>query len=92
MTKALSDHEVLAAAQRGDAGMVEELLARHEKTIYRFGLRMCGSEEDAREVLQETLLAAFKNLPEFRGGRRALHLALPDRPQLLPQVATAPRR
>jgi DNA-directed RNA polymerase specialized sigma24 family protein len=28
---------------------------------------MCGNEEDAREVLQETLLAAFRNLPGFRG-------------------------
>ncbi|WP_244237771.1 RNA polymerase sigma factor [Corallococcus llansteffanensis] len=35
--------------------------------MYRFGLRMCGSEEDAREVLQETLLAAFRNLHAFQG-------------------------
>jgi RNA polymerase sigma-70 factor (ECF subfamily) len=33
----------------------------------RFGLRMCGNEDDAREVLQETLLAAFRNLASFRG-------------------------
>jgi RNA polymerase sigma-70 factor (ECF subfamily) len=28
---------------------------------------MCGDEESAREVLQETMLAAFRNLPGFRG-------------------------
>lgn len=64
---ARTDLELIAAARRGEAEAVEELLARHEKQIFRFGLRMCGSEEDARDVLQETLVAAFKNLPEFRG-------------------------
>jgi RNA polymerase sigma-70 factor, ECF subfamily len=28
---------------------------------------MCGDEESAREVLQETMIAAFRNLPGFRG-------------------------
>lgn len=46
---------------------MEKLLARHEPQVYRFGLRMCGNEDDAREVLQETLLATFKNLASFRG-------------------------
>jgi RNA polymerase sigma-70 factor (ECF subfamily) len=62
-----SDEELLQAARRGDRRAIDGLLARHENQIYRFGLRMCGDEEDAREVLQETLLAAFRNLPGFRG-------------------------
>jgi RNA polymerase sigma-70 factor (ECF subfamily) len=57
----------LDAVRKGDRGALEELLARYEASIYRFGLRMCGNEEAAREVLQETLLAAFRNLPGFRG-------------------------
>jgi RNA polymerase sigma-70 factor (ECF subfamily) len=61
------DSELLDAVRKGDRGAVEELLARYEANIYRFGLRMCGNEEAAREVLQETLLAAFRNLPGFRG-------------------------
>jgi RNA polymerase sigma-70 factor (ECF subfamily) len=28
---------------------------------------MCGNEDDARDVLQETLLAAFRNIEGFRG-------------------------
>jgi RNA polymerase sigma-70 factor (ECF subfamily) len=64
---ARSDTELVAAARRGDRAAIEELLARHEPNIYRFGLRMCGDEESAREVLQETLLAAFRHLPGFRG-------------------------
>jgi len=62
-----SESELLAAARAGDAGAIEEILERHEHQVFRFGLRMCGSEDDAREVLQETLLAAFRKLPEFRG-------------------------
>lgn len=59
--------ELIAAAQAGDREAIDALLTRYEQRIYRFGLRMCGDEESAREVLQETMLAAFKNLPGFRG-------------------------
>ena len=62
-----SDSELLEDVRKGDRAAVEELLGRYESSIYRFGLRMCGNEEAAREVLQETLLAAFRNLPTFRG-------------------------
>ena len=61
------DAALIAAARAGDRRAVDALLARHEERIYRFGLRMCGDEESAREVLQETMLAAFRNLPGFRG-------------------------
>jgi RNA polymerase sigma-70 factor (ECF subfamily) len=62
-----SDPELLDAIRGGERAALEELLERYEPTIYRFGLRMCGSEDAARDVLQETLLAAFRNLPSFRG-------------------------
>jgi len=62
-----SDADLIEAARTGDRAAIDELLARHEQQIYRFGLRMCGDEESAREVLQETMLAAFRHLPGFRG-------------------------
>jgi len=62
-----TDEELLQAARAGDDAALEALLARHERQIFRFGLRMCGNEEDARDVLQETLLAAFKGVRQFRG-------------------------
>ncbi len=58
---------VLEAAQRGDRRAMGTWLARHEDAIYRFALRMCRDEEAAKEVLQESLLAAAKNLGSFRG-------------------------
>ena len=58
---------LLKAARAGDPQAIDRLLTRHERQVYRFGLRMCGDEEAARDVLQETLLAAFRGLPGFRG-------------------------
>jgi RNA polymerase sigma-70 factor (ECF subfamily) len=63
----LTDEELLAKARGGDSTATDQLLSRHELRIYRYGLRMCGNEADARDVLQETLLAAFKGLSAFRG-------------------------
>jgi RNA polymerase sigma-70 factor, ECF subfamily len=61
------DAALLGRAREGDRHAIDELLARYEPSIYRFGLRMCGDEDAAREVLQDTLLAAFRYLPGFRG-------------------------
>lgn len=46
---------------------MEHLLALYERRVYRYALRMCGNEPDARDVAQETLLTAFRNLAGFRG-------------------------
>lgn len=62
-----TDEELLARARGGDMNATDQLLSRHELRIYRYGLRMCGNEADARDVLQETLLAAFRGLTGFRG-------------------------
>jgi len=65
-----TDDALLADARAGKREAVEALLARHEPMVYRFALRICGSEDAAREVLQETLIAAFKHLRDLRGGAR----------------------
>jgi RNA polymerase sigma-70 factor, ECF subfamily len=64
---ARTDGELVAAAQQGDRGATNELLERHQARVYRFGMKMCREEEDAKDVLQETLLSAARALPEFRG-------------------------
>lgn len=65
-----SDAELVVAAKAGDERALDELLSRHEKQVFRFGLRMCDSEEEAKEVLQETLLTAFRGIHSFRGEAR----------------------
>jgi RNA polymerase sigma-70 factor (ECF subfamily) len=60
--------DLLAAAQAGDDDALAELLARHQDQIYRFGLRMCRDPDDARDVVQDTLLAMARGVRDFRGG------------------------
>lgn len=61
------DQELITAARSGDRAALERLLRNHESAVFRFGLKMCREQEDAKDVLQETLLAAARTLPDFRG-------------------------
>lgn len=58
---------VLRAARAGDADALDALLRRYQPQVLRFGMRMCRNPDDAREVLQETLIAAARTLRGFRG-------------------------
>lgn len=58
---------LLDAARAGDADALEALLARYQSRIYRFSMKMCRDPEDARDVLQDTLLAMARGLGDFRG-------------------------
>jgi RNA polymerase sigma-70 factor (ECF subfamily) len=62
-----TDGELFERVRAGDRAALELLLERHEPAVLRFGMQMCGDVEDARDVLQETLLAAARTAPEFRG-------------------------
>ncbi len=62
-----SDERLLDAARQGDRGALEQLLARHQRRVYRFGLKMCRDPEDAKDVLQDTLLAVARGVKDFRG-------------------------
>lgn len=63
----MNEAALLEKAKAGDTSALESLLSMYEQRIYRFGLRMCGNPADAQDVLQETMLAAFKNVSSFRG-------------------------
>jgi RNA polymerase sigma-70 factor (ECF subfamily) len=62
----VESERLLAAAQRGDGAALEALLALHRKTVFRYGLRYCGSTEDAEDAVQETLFAAARAIGNFR--------------------------
>lgn len=57
---------LLDAARRGDRAALGKLLERHQEQIYRFGLKLCRNPEDAKDVLQETMLTAARSLHGFR--------------------------
>lgn len=62
-----TDTALLDLARAGDRKALQELLVRHERRVYRFGLKMCRDPEDAKDVLQETLLAVARTVKDFRG-------------------------
>jgi RNA polymerase sigma-70 factor (ECF subfamily) len=63
----LSDDELVQRARARDMGAFEALVDRHEEKIYRLAMRFVRNETDAREILQETFLSAWRNLDGFQG-------------------------
>jgi RNA polymerase sigma-70 factor, ECF subfamily len=65
----VADHQqdLLAAAQRGDVAALNRLVAMQRQGIYRYGLRVCRTTEDAEDAVQETLWAATRAIRTFRG-------------------------
>src|SRR3954471_8241721 len=59
--------ELVAAARNGDHEAVEELGRVTYADTYTLAYRLTGDEEDARDVVQESYLRAFRGLKRFRG-------------------------
>jgi RNA polymerase sigma-70 factor (ECF subfamily) len=64
---ALTDEELVARSLSGDEESFNQLVTRWERPIYALAYRVIGREEDARDVVQETFLRAFRALPGFKG-------------------------
>ena len=61
-----TDEELVALATAGDLDCFNQLVARWERPIYALAYRTLGREEDARDVVQEAFLRAFRGLRGFR--------------------------
>jgi RNA polymerase sigma-70 factor (ECF subfamily) len=67
-----AEEQLLLAAQAGDRAALERLLFRHRHGVYRYGLKVCRTTEDAEDAVQETLFAATRAIKAVRGGAGAL--------------------
>jgi RNA polymerase sigma-70 factor, ECF subfamily len=65
MTAELAD--LVTAAQDGDREAFDELVRQTYTEVYTLALRLTGNEEDARDVLQDAYLRAYKGIKRFRG-------------------------
>lgn len=61
------DAYLVQRAQEGYLDAYSELVSRHGARAYRVALRMLGNHQDAQDVAQEALVAAWQQLPHFRG-------------------------
>jgi RNA polymerase sigma-70 factor (ECF subfamily) len=52
--------------RRGDPGAFSALVDQYGGRHYNFAARMCRNDEDAKDVLQDTLLAAARSVAGFR--------------------------
>lgn len=71
-----SESELLRRTRNGDESAFGELYARHSPAVYRYALRMSGSEAAAEEVVQEVFMQVVKGCRGFDAsiGRLASYL------------------
>ena len=62
-----TDEELVARATAGDLESFNQLVTRWERPIYALAYRTLGREEEARDVVQEAFLRAYRGLKGFKG-------------------------
>ena len=62
-----SDEELVARATAGDQDAFGQLVQRWERPIYALAYRTLRREEEARDVVQDAFLRAYRGLKGFKG-------------------------
>src|SRR5271156_1110321 len=65
MTVPIGPPDALARASGGDEAAFGEVVAPHERSLFRHCYRMLGSGPDAEEAVQDTLVRAWRRLGTF---------------------------
>jgi RNA polymerase sigma-70 factor (ECF subfamily) len=60
------DHRLITEFKDGSPDAMTKIVERYEKSLFSFGLRMCGHVQDAEDIMQETFMSALKGLHTFR--------------------------
>jgi RNA polymerase sigma-70 factor, ECF subfamily len=63
----IPERELIGRAQAGDLGAFEALAEVHADRLYVVALRLLGDGGEAEDVLQETLLRAWRGIRRFEG-------------------------
>jgi RNA polymerase sigma-70 factor, ECF subfamily len=61
------DQALVQAAQKGDMGAFEELVARHREKIYARAYSMMRNEDEAIDLSQEAWVKGWQRLGQFHG-------------------------
>ena len=63
----LTDEQLVELAVSQEPEAFGEIVKRWERKIFALCFGMLGREDDARDAAQETFIAAYRNLANFRG-------------------------
>lgn len=93
----MNEAQLVALAQSGNFEAFTQLIDAHKTKLYNLALKMTGNQNDAEDIVQETLLKAIDNIDQFRGeaafgtwlysialNQARSHLAREKRSDLLP--------
>lgn len=58
---------LLRRSQRGDREAFGQLVIHYQNSLFNAVFRMCGNQDDAADIVQETFLKAFRAIRDFRG-------------------------
>lgn len=60
-----SDETAVARARTGDTDAFRVLVERHSRALFCLAFRMTGNEQDAEDVVQETMLRVHRKIGHF---------------------------
>ncbi len=62
-----TDQAAAEEVRKGNQLAFRVLVERHSRPVFHLAFRMCGNEQDAEDLVQETFLRAYKQLNRFDG-------------------------
>ncbi len=63
----MSEKQLVASAKSGDFAAFTQLVEKYQPRVFGLAKRMTRNEDDAQDILQETMLKAIDKLDQFRG-------------------------
>src|SRR5437867_11955697 len=62
----LTDEELIAAFQHGQAGAFDAIVGRHKDQLVNFAYRYLGDRDEANDVVQESFLRLYSNANAYK--------------------------
>lgn len=59
------ESEMISRCQRGDKTAFRWVVQTHQRMLFSLALKMLADEEDAKDVVQETFISAWKNITNY---------------------------
>jgi RNA polymerase sigma-70 factor (ECF subfamily) len=63
----LTDEKLVRKLRDGDKEAFRAMVARHAQPLFKLAFYLLGNQQDAEDVVQETMLAAVKRIKSFEG-------------------------